>query len=508
MQNNNQSTQRGTYRRLAALGLGALCLAFAAPLGAYAYMGRFMRIIGDDYCYAAVLRQFGFWMTQWQSYVAIGGYNGNRYALNLSSALADLLGPMANAALPGLALAAWLSGLAWAWHSAARLLRRRALPLSGLLAAEALVFFTLWQAPDLDQSLYWRTGMLTYLAPLITGAWLLGLILWQTGRPRSSLALLAATFLFALLSAGFSEVGAVAHISGLGCLLVWAAYRLWRREGAAAARLLAPAGCALAGSLAALILLAFSPSTHLRLQTLSPPAPLLTAIQIALYSARIFIISITIKHLALPNLLLFALALSGGALQAALSLREGTPTSKISGLQWLLALAGIGTACLLVVVACMLPNAYVQSNYPELRALIIPRFVLVVAAAAAGWLTGRFACLKIVSTRVQAGPSPALRLVSLLAAVVLAISALPPLINPDPILSRAPLFNKWASLWDQRDLQIRVAARYNQGTVQVMELDHLIPRVGELQVGSWYTQCASQYYGIQIVPDLPGWDSP
>lgn len=39
-----------------------------------------------------------------------------------------------------------------------------------------------------------------------------------------------------------------------------------------------------------------------------------------------------------------------------------------------------------------------------------------------------------------------------------------------------------------------------------MELDHIIPHVGELQVGSWYTQCADQYYDIQILPNLPGWD--
>ena len=129
--------------RLVSFGLGLLCLAFAIPMAAYTYMGSFMRIIGDDYCYAAILRQFGFWMTQWQSYVAIIGYNGNRYSLNLFSALVGLFGPKANAVLPGLALLVWLAGLVWAWRNGTRLANLRTLPLSWLLAAEALVFFTL-----------------------------------------------------------------------------------------------------------------------------------------------------------------------------------------------------------------------------------------------------------------------------------------------------------------------------------------------------------------------------
>jgi hypothetical protein len=493
--------------RLASIGLGLLCLAFAIPLAAYTYMGSFMRIIGDDYCYAAILRQFGFWMTQWQSYVAIGGYNGNRYSLNLFSALVGLFGPKANAALPGLALFAWLVGLAWAWRNGTRLAGLRTVPLSWLLAAEALVFFTLSQAPDLDQVLYWRTGMLTYLAPVITGSILLGFILWQADCPRAKMTLLGATFLLALISAGFSEVGAVAHITGLVCLMAWSGYEAWRRgrkvtpNSVRSSRLIAPGGWALAGSLAALLLLTFSPSTHLRMQSMSPPASLLSTVQIALYSTRIFIVSVTIKRMMLSNLLLFCFALACGAFMAAWAARSENPRPIMSAGRWLLALAGIVAACLLIVIACMLPNAYVQSGYPELRALIIPRFVLVTSTAGSGWLTGWF-----VYSLLARRPRLVSHVASLLAGLILVVAAVEPLYATSPILSRAPLFTKWAHLWDQRDQQIRYAASYNQGSLQVMELDHIISRVGELQVGSWYTQCADQYYGIQILPNLPGWD--
>jgi hypothetical protein len=497
--------------RLPSIVLGLLCLAFALPLAAYAYMGSFIRIIGDDYCYAAVLRQFGFWMAQWQSYVSIVGYNGNRYSLNLFSSLVDLFGPKANAVLPGLAILVWLAGLAWAWRNGTRLAGLRTLPLSWLLAAEVLIFFTLSQAPDLDQALYWRTGMLTYLAPVITGSILLGFILWQANRSRVQVTLLVATFLFALISAGFSEVGAVAHITGLACLLTWGGYKAWRQGRkvslnlAPRTRLLAPVVCALAGSMAALLLLIFSPSTHLNMQNMPAPASLSSTLQIALYSARIFIIYATIKRMMLTYLLLFGFALAGSTLMEAWAARSRNPPPYLSAGRWLLALVGIIATCLLVVCACMLPNAYVQSGYPELRALIIPRFVLVASTAGIGWLTGWF-------VYSQLGPSPQFvsRLTSLLVGLVLVSAAVYPLYAAPPILNRAAFFSNWAQQWDQRDQQIRYVASYNLGSVQVVELDHLIPRVAELQPEGWYTQCANRYYDIRILPNLPenGQNSP
>jgi hypothetical protein len=45
--------------------------------------------------------------------------------------------------------------------------------------------------------------------------------------------------------------------------------------------------------------------------------------------------------------------------------------------------------------------------------------------------------------------------------------------------------------------------------LEVMQLDHVIPDVGELNPdpGYWYNQCAAGYYGIDsISANQPGWD--
>lgn len=78
------------------LSIGLGVLAFSIPLIAYGVNGAFMRYSGDDYCYAAVLSEYGFWEAQRRSYFEVTTYHGNRYSLTLFSHLADLFGPKAN----------------------------------------------------------------------------------------------------------------------------------------------------------------------------------------------------------------------------------------------------------------------------------------------------------------------------------------------------------------------------------------------------------------------------
>jgi hypothetical protein len=183
---------------------------------------------------------------------------------------------------------------------------------------------------------------------------------------------------------------------------------------------------------------------------------------------------------------------------ATLTAHSGNPRPVISVGKWLSALAGIAITCILIVFTCMLPNAYMQSGYPELRALIIPRFVLVASTAGCGWLTGW-----LVYSKLGSRPRFSSYVAGVFATLIFVVATVSPLYSTSPILIRAPFFAKWAQQWDQRDQQIRYAASYNQGSLQVVELDHIIPRVAELQLGGWYTQCANQYYGIQILPQLP-----
>lgn len=72
------------------------------------------------------------------------------------------------------------------FRKAAQLLNRPIRAIEAMLLAEAVVFLVLHRTPDIAQSLYWRSGMLPYLMPLVFNAILLGAFLsicGQSGRP-------------------------------------------------------------------------------------------------------------------------------------------------------------------------------------------------------------------------------------------------------------------------------------------------------------------------------------
>src|SRR5690606_24061556 len=115
-----------------------------------------------------------------------------------------------------LALIAWVAVAAWALWPAARALWPGGPALLAPVGALLLVFGTLESTPDLGQSLYWQTGMVTYLLPLVilTGyaGWLVRLALRQDDFRLPRLALLPAG-LAPFVAGGFSETYAVFQVA-------------------------------------------------------------------------------------------------------------------------------------------------------------------------------------------------------------------------------------------------------------------------------------------------------
>ena len=273
--------------------LGLFCLTLAVPLSAYAYNGLSMRYSGDDYCYAGILRLHGFFETQWYSYMNVSTYNGDRYSLTLFSSLTDIFSPVANGALPVLAILFFLAGMYWVLSSISRLIPREpdARPdrLILFLSSEAIVFFTLYLAPSLGQSLYWRTGMLTYLAPLIANTFLIGFVLSQAQKEGPLGWSLLACLILSILSGGFSETGVALQSTYLGLVLIVLVLLNRQKIGAWPRRAVWLTATSLAGTLIALLLLWISPTNHTRMTQLLPPPPNLTeTISLALRGMIIF----------------------------------------------------------------------------------------------------------------------------------------------------------------------------------------------------------------------------
>lgn len=492
-----KSLQINQHERLYTILLAFGCFAFAVALAGYTIIGSFMRYSGDDYCYGAILQQQGFWKTQWYSYTNPTPYHGNRYSLTFLSSLSGLLVPTFSGVLPGLAIVLWILGLMWVIDIGGRLLFLRPSRLEGFLAAEILVFFTLAQAPDLSQSLYWRSGMLPYLAPLIANTFLIGFILKQLQRDRPHRLTLGLIAILSFFAGGFSETAAALQAGYLIVALLGTCIHK-KKGGELAFRAILPLGAAMIGILFALLVLFISPANQARQMNLPTPPDLITVVRMSVRSAYIFTHS-SVKRLLFSNVIIFAsfLVLSfqiKAHNQSSISLR----VFRFAGGLLLVPMIGF-----LLIVCCTAPSAYAQSSYPELRALITARFVLVVAAAVFGALVGQGAYLLLKPAYNKSGYWLSV------SAILFGLMSIYPLFTAKNTLAEVPAYRKWATFWDKRDKEIRTAEMHGINDIEVVWIDSIIPRVGDLSPdpGYWYNNCAEGYYEMwSISANKSGWD--
>src|SRR6185436_4552213 len=92
-----------------------------------------------------------------------------------------------------------------------------------------IVFFSIYLTPHLYQSLYWRTGMLTYSTPLVLTVWLFVLITRQGLLAKPSKWEIILAGILALLTGGCSEAGTTVLVSALGIYVLLAGIGAYRK---------------------------------------------------------------------------------------------------------------------------------------------------------------------------------------------------------------------------------------------------------------------------------------
>ncbi|MEA4907828.1 MAG: DUF6056 family protein [Anaerolineaceae bacterium] len=471
----------GKPGRLAALLYGLGGLAFLLPLGVFALTGFQTRYWADDYCFSAALKTDGFWQAQVSFYQS----TSDRYAVLPLIGISEWFGEHSIQILPGLVIVLFLAAVTWLlWEL------RTALQLSfsrgmAFLLAGMGVFFVLLQAPNRFQVLYWRSGLLTYLMPLVTISALAAWILYgrRAYRAKRLWPYLTAIFLFAFLSAGFSETSTVMQAAGL---FLGLAALLWRRQLPGRGTALWLAFAALAGTLLGIAVLLLSPSVWLRQAHFAAPPG---AFALALTSLRYgldFALD-TFKTQPLP----VAVSLAGPALAAFTLPRGGRMKMPLAQA----GLAGVGVVLLglLLVVSAIVPSVFAQSAYPEGRALIVPRFVLTGTTMAVGWIAGRVAAAYLLTGRAS-------RPLRLLAALALGLLFLYPLRSAYLNLAEVQTSQARAVAWDERHASIQAAIAAGDQRLHVAGMDSV---AGLMELGPdpdmWVNHCAAGFYGIESI---------
>jgi Family of unknown function (DUF6056) len=450
---------------------GALLL----PLLVYGAVGAYTRYAADDYCTAGIVRTQGLFGAQvWWYY----GFSP-RYAFSFVVSAVELLGLAVVPVLPALAMLAFWSSLAWTLtRFGAVVPRLRSWPASALLA-QVIVFATLSTTPDLPQSLYWQTGMLTYLFPLVLLALYVGWVQTRVtarlrGRPESPLALLvSATVPF--FAGGLSETSLA--LQGLALFMALVLCLLVRTPATRAALPHVLVGWA--ASCAALGVIQLSPTVAMREHGLKPPVGL--ALQAAANTGWLFVVR-SVRH-SLPTLLL--------CLAAPALVGVDSPVAAPRTLaRWL----GLGAlATLVLVMGCTFPAFFAQGGDPPARSYIVPTFALMSFFVVAG-----VALAPLVRRRAWAVPRPAL-------ALAVACLALVPVVAAAQTLPDRAQAADYAARWDAEDQQIRQARAGGATSLVVPQLPRAL---GEPYVTTnardWFNQCVARYYDLQsIVADQP-----
>ncbi|MCC7360185.1 MAG: hypothetical protein IT317_11945 [Anaerolineales bacterium] len=456
-----------------------LAAAWALPVAAYAELGRYTRYMADDYCMGYLAQAAGFFGAQRYWYMEWSG----RYTYTFLVGLAELFPGGLIPWLPGLVLAGWYAALTWAATGLLRAAERpRRLAPAALLAGLTLTS-ALLALPNLTQSLYWRGGVLTYIAPLALGALLVGELvhLPAGGRRRGpGLGLIALT---AFASSGFAEVYTVVQGGALGLAIL--AVGMAARHGERGRRAW-PLLLAALTTLTGLLIVILAPGTRTRAADYATPPGLGAVLHNSMvYTGWFLRDALTTRWFGW--LLPLTLAAGAGALLA----EAPAPRLRRPAVLTLLCLP---PAVLAVLVAAYAAAFYAIQYLPPERVLVIHWAVVAAGSAAWGWLAGQTFASRLL-TRSRAVRSGALAALvvggSLLALEVVA-----------GIQALRPERRLFAVNWQNFDAWMR--AQPGTGPLTVTRLDNPAGIDSfSADPAFWTNRCAGLYYGHELRAAAP-----
>lgn len=462
------------------LGLVILLLALVV----YSIPGFYSRPLADDYCFSERIKNEGFLKGLSSFYQEIS----NRYGAFLFISLTEWAGEKAIHFLPALMVAFLFFSFFYFIKKLLVLIDLTHSNLIPFLLSALFVFLVLFQAPNLFQSLYWRSGMASYFAPLPFFYLILGLMLRQISTANSAQThrwlFSALVFLLAFFSGGMSETyAAFQSISLILCIILYLLLVNWRAPFKSF--LLVTAG-ALLGSLAAMAVMVLAPGNQLRLNALPQAGNLWIVLQLSFHYALDFIIE-TLRGLPIPTVFtvlvsaLLGYHLSHGKVNLFQSNR----------LVWLVLTTPL-SAFILIASICA-PTVYGMLAYPEPRALIIARLTLSFALLLLGGMLG------ILSHRLMD------RIINVCFASILLLGVLwfYPLRAASQVWQQISAAKNWAIAWDEREMEIEKQKSDGLRAISVNALDS-VSGVAELSPDPqfWVNRCAAGFYGVESIKAL------
>ena len=471
------------------VGPASLGLALAMVLGVYAFRGWFARYTADDYCTAGLERAVGFVQAQAYWYESWSG----RFTYYLISGLVEFAGPAIVQVLPAAALLAFVGVGGWALFPVAAAQRWPAPQLTSMVLSAAGVVACLQGAPNLEQALYWQTGMLTYLLPLVLLTFAAG---WLVRRVRDAGAPsrrdLAAHGALLFATAGLSETSLAVQLSLLPLGVLFAL--LMPRGRRHAVLVLLVTGW-IATIIAAAIFVA-APGNYRHEVSLTGSVHDASQLGVALQASVDFVglFARAVEFRARTAVLVVLCLSAWFGVHAA---RAHCPAS--SARAWLKRASLIGGTVLcgwVLLLAAAIPGYFAQTWDPPERAQFVGVWLVVVGLGVIGYLLGESAG-QVLGTRGVRLEAVVVSPVWTVACLILAVASV---FMVRGTLALVPADAAYAAEWDELDTTIRMEAAAGGPVV--------VPRTLPNHYGfdfltddpAYYPNpCVAQFYGVPSI---------
>lgn len=472
-----------TAARLIDWLLGA---SFVLSLLAYAYLGSFSRYMADDYSISNIVRTQGLVGSQIHWYQAWTG----RFSFTFLASVLGLMPPVTPRFVPGLILTLWFLATVWATYRIHSTSGRKSWA-SGVVLAGFLIFATLETTPNVSQSLFWQTGALTYVAPLILLSLYVGLVSRGVSEGHKHRFYLSCAGIVTFVAGGFSDAYVVLQTCGL--LLSTLAVEIFaRRDFKSRIRPYLLAG--LFGSLVALAIVAAAPGNSIR-QAYFPTqfgAWDLLRLTIA-YSFRFVAQQVSTQ----PIIFLSSLVLPLLIVRRDFSRSDNSRWDR----RLCFCLLLITPAAVFLLIICGTASAvYAMSVMLPERARILLSFIfvcgtLVWSRAAGEYLAGK---MLTANTKVR---------VSFAASVVFVSLILSPLISFFSTLGLRDEARTYAADWDRQHSELKTASQNGVTDVTVRQIGDFQFRIGKgpsdlhlrTDPAFWINRATATYYGLRSV---------
>jgi hypothetical protein len=391
-----------------------------------------------------------------------------RFSFSYVVALTHLVGPSLTPFLPAAALILWVAAMAFLFYQWIRFRTGSGSWIFPVLLASISIAAVVSASPNIYQSLYWQTGMLTYLLPLILFTAYLGFLgsiarIEISNQRRIFPYLLG--FCWPLFMGGFSETF-VRRIVTLGLL----------------------------GSLAALILVASAPGNAVR-QGLMPAHPeLLELLGSTLKDWYIFTArTVKLNFLAI-TLLSIVPALAGfwSAAQRGQS-RDRARTLIRREATWFVS---IPLVTFLLMCASILPYEYAISSFPDARVLVTAAYILILGIVGWNFLLGT--SVSNLHTPGYTWPGRVAWITAVICIGLFFVYTRQVLVVA---LQNRYVMKNYAAAWDERDSKLRAAFQNDPLIVYAASLPHMGGGLAEIgyDPDEWINRCVASTYGVNQV---------